>query len=280
MTKLDQDITGIDIFSPTAWWPEDEIVKRDLGVQRRRLRALLQSAPAEDASDAGVELEDWCRQWKDVTESMKRLIKLANKHKMAEGHVTDAERQAASSGRQIYARLQRELNAMKAAAADEAEGTAQAPLPAEQERLAQVSKNNGEERRKKEKEANAQLEGNSQLEEDDNAQEDDALEESPIKRSARVHTSTKISPQVESDSDIDIIEMAPNQAEPVARKKIVARADINNNNSNSNSNSNSNNNVVPCTSCAGLQIDCVRTEGGHICEHFHHPLCLRHRKSQ
>jgi hypothetical protein len=69
MTKLDQDITGIDIFSPTAWWPEDEIVKRDLGVQRRRLRALLQSAPAEDASDAGVELEDWCRQWKDVTVS-------------------------------------------------------------------------------------------------------------------------------------------------------------------------------------------------------------------
>ncbi|KAG2082692.1 hypothetical protein BD769DRAFT_1683055 [Suillus cothurnatus] len=283
----------IDIFAPPALLPDDEVtmtLKRDFDVQRERLRALVQSAPAEDAGDVVVDvaLHDWCRQWEDLNASITRLMKLTREHKVADTQLTVAEREVGHTGRKIYDRLQCQLIAMKEAAAERAEETPQAQLEAEQERLAQVEKNNGEEGQTAEKEVdaqeddaqdeedeghaeedethaeedeedevNAQVEDNSQVEENDNAQEDDAPEESPIKRSARVYTAKKISPLVPSEPDIETMEVAPKQAEPVVHNKRVTRKDI----------KELGTNVIPCKTCAGLKIDCVRTEGGYVCAH-------------
>lgn len=140
-----------------------------------------------------------------------------------DAQLTEAERRDGYTGKEICHRLEAQATAMREAAARK---VAHDQLEAEKGRLEEQATGEGQkemEAHAEEKEAHAEekeayAEGKvthdegkeAGAREDEAAEEEeaDAQEESPIKRSARVYGGKKTSPQVTSNEDVEIVEVA------------------------------------------------------------------------
>ncbi|KAG2336965.1 hypothetical protein BDR05DRAFT_952990 [Suillus weaverae] len=253
--------TEIDIFAPPAPSPEDEkaiTLKRAVDELRVQLRAMIQSAPAEDDETDYLEKEDWCRRWKHLIESLTTRVQIARQTAI-DVQLTDAERQDGRTGNKIHEKLERHVSAMKEATAMQAETATQAKLPAEQEKVEKDGMIVAEE---DEEELNGQDEDEVWDDQQDGAQEENlhkdaevTVEEPPIKRSTGILCLKKITLRVPSEPDVEVPAVAAKTGEPVIPQKKTPRMSA----------KQPAVNAIPCAKCASTGRTCYGVAVGLVC---------------
>ncbi|KAG2028746.1 hypothetical protein BDR03DRAFT_1019395 [Suillus americanus] len=108
-----------DIFALITPAPEDEktiALRTEVNELLARITEMVKSAPAEDEGHDFLAKEEWCRRWNSSTASLTACLNVAQDAK-ANISLTDADRQQGQKGRLLCAAFQRQISAMKAAAA-------------------------------------------------------------------------------------------------------------------------------------------------------------------